>query len=99
MDDFRLLHHQRILRESVKMKTLKEIKDDILAANPEQTYSVNGESFDLSDEDFAKSIDERAKMVLEQLKNEEIEANLKALKISAYEKLGLTEQEIAALIK
>jgi hypothetical protein len=81
------------------MKTLQEIKNEILATNPEQTYSLNDEILPLSDEDFAYSIDERAKMVLDQLIYEENEANIKAIKISGYEKLGLTEQEIAALVK
>jgi hypothetical protein len=80
------------------MKTLEQIKNEILATNPEQTYTLNDEILPLSDEDFAYSIDERAKMVLDQLIYEENEANIKAIKISGYEKLGLTEQEIAALI-
>jgi hypothetical protein len=81
------------------MKTLQQIKNEILATNPEQTYTLNDEILPLSDEDFAYSIDERAKMVLDQLIYEENEANIKAIKISGYEKLGLTEQEITALVK
>jgi hypothetical protein len=81
------------------MKTLQEIKNEILATNPEQTYTLNDEILPLSDEDFAHSIDERAKMVLEQWIYEENQANIKALKISAYEKLGITADEAALLLR
>lgn len=80
------------------MKTLQEIKADILASNPNRIYVINGEEIEMTDSQFNDAINDRAKMELEQLEFEAAEEAAKALKISGYQKLGLTADEISALL-
>jgi hypothetical protein len=80
------------------MKTIEEIKTEILALNPSKIYIFNGEEFEQTDNEFNEAIQKKAEMTLEQetfLLKKETE---KQIKISAYQKLGLTQEEINALM-
>lgn len=79
------------------MKTLEEIKATILAANPEQTYSFNGEEIPLTEAEFQDSINKRAEMEYEQqIKAKEI-ADAKGLALGKLEALGLDIEDLQAL--
>lgn len=80
------------------MKTLEEIKEELLAENPSRIYVVNDEEFEQSDEEFDKAIENKAKMLLVQQDYEIAKEAERQAKISAYHKLGLTEAEIEALL-
>lgn len=80
------------------MKTLEQIKEELLAENPSRIYVVNDEEFEQTDAEFDEAIENRAKMIFEQQEYlVAIEAE-KQLKIAAYQKLGLSEAEIEALL-
>ena len=80
------------------MKTLEQIKEELLASNPSRIYIVNDEEFEQSDAEFNEAIENKAKMLLAQQEYEIAKEAEKQAKISAYQKLGLTEAEIEALL-
>jgi hypothetical protein len=80
------------------MKTKEEFKAELLASNPSRFTIINGESIEQSDEEFNEIIDKKVEMLFEQQEVYLKKQAEKAAKISAYEKLGLTPEEIQALI-
>lgn len=80
------------------MKTIEEIKADILASNPSRTYVLNDETFEQTDAEFDEAVEKRAEMEYDQqLFLAEQQAN-KAAKVSGYRKLGLSDAEILAIV-
>ena len=86
------------------MKTIEQIKNDILASNPSRTYFVNGEAFEQTDAEFDEAISNKAKIEYEILvyeneqKQSELErANKKASAEAKLEALGLTAEDLKAL--
>jgi len=78
--------------------TKEEIKQKILVKNPSRLYSLNGEIFEMTDEEFDKAISDRVEMEWQQEQERLSKEAERNLKISAYEKLGLSSQEIQALL-
>ena len=78
--------------------TKDEIRARILSENPSKDYSLNGENFTMSDEEFNKAVEDRAEMEWQQFLVEQAKAEQRALKVSAYQKLGLSDAEISALL-
>jgi hypothetical protein len=80
------------------MKTIEQIKADILATNPSRIYEINGEQFEQTDAKFNDAVQKRAEMeYVQQIYLEELK-NSKLIKISAYRKLNLEDAEIIALM-
>jgi hypothetical protein len=80
------------------MKTLEQIKTDILASNPSRKYIINNEEFEQTELEFQEAVENRAKMEYEQALAIEALRQERLLKIGAYKKLGLTNEEIIALL-
>ena len=79
------------------MKTIEEIKSEILSQNPSRTSTINGETIELTDEDFADAIEKRAAMQFEQIKlnaEKQIAEQNATAKLLA---LGLTTEDLKAL--
>jgi hypothetical protein len=78
----------------IKEQLIAELKTQ----NPSLKYGINDEVFQMSSEEYEATIESwaDARIAKEQTKAE-AEA-LRATKISAYEKMGLTEAEIEALL-
>ena len=80
------------------MKTLEQIKADILATNPSRKYIINDQEFEQTEAEFQEAVENRAKMEYEQALAIEALRQERLLKIGAYKKLGLTNEEITALL-
>ena len=80
------------------MRTIEQIKADILASNPSRKYIINDEEFEQTDAEFNEAVEKRAQMEFEQEQYAEEVRQSKLLKISGYRKLGLTDAEIKALL-
>jgi len=80
------------------MKTIQQIKADILASNPSRKYIINDEEFEQTELEFQEAVENRAKMEYEQAVALEALRQERLIKISAYKKLGLTNEEITALL-
>ena len=81
------------------MTTKNEYIIQARSENPKPQYqTVNGEQIELSDDEYEASIEAWADMRVEQDMAETKAAELKATKRSAYTKLGLTAEEIEALL-
>lgn len=80
------------------MKTLEQIKADILASNPSRKYIINDEEFEQTESEFQEAVENRAKMEYEQALAIEALRQERLVKIGAYKKLGLTNEEITALL-
>lgn len=80
------------------MRTLEQIKSDILATNPSRKYIINDEEFEQTDAEFEEAVTNRAKMELAQEQYAEELKQQRLVKISGYRKLGLTDAEITALL-
>ena len=81
------------------MTTKNEYIAQARTENPKPQYqTVNGEQIELSDDEYEASIEAWADMRVEQDMVETKAAELKATKRSAYTKLGLTAEEIEALL-
>lgn len=79
------------------MKTLEEIKAELVAEKHTKTFELNGEVVELSDEQFQQSLNDRAEMIFNQ---ETKEAEMLAAKSVAEAKLaalGLTTEDLQAL--
>jgi len=80
------------------MKTVEQIKSDILATNPSRIFTQNDEQIEMSDDEFAKAVQDRAEMeYAQQVHLEEVKQKQLA-KISGYRKLGLDDAEIVAIM-
>jgi hypothetical protein len=77
------------------MKTLEEIKAEIIASNPSRIYVLNGEQFEQSEEEFLDAVNKRAEMIFEQNQNL---ADSSAAKTALLERLGITEEEARLLL-
>jgi hypothetical protein len=80
------------------MKTIEEIKLEILESNPSRKYIINDEEIDQTEAEFQEALENRAKMEYEQALAKEAMRQERLLKIGAYKKLGLTNEEITALL-
>jgi len=80
------------------MRTVEQIKSDILATNPSKIFIQNGEEIEMSDAEFAKAVQDRAEMEYAQQVYLEQVKQIKLLKISGYQKLGLDNSEIVAIM-
>ena len=80
------------------MKTLNEIRNEIAAQNHSRISIVNDVEIELTNEEFEASLDAKAQMIFEQEQDSLQKDIVLQAKISAYEKLGLTEVEIEALL-
>lgn len=79
------------------MKTINEIKADILATNPSKIYKINDQEFQQTDVEFEESIQKRAEMEFEQ---QSIINQMQESKAAAEAKLaalGLTAEDLKAL--
>jgi len=86
------------------MKTIEQIKNEILASNPSRTYFINGEGFEQTDTEFDEAITNRAKMEYEilifQEEQELLAEKVETAKAAAEAKLaalGLTADDLKAL--
>ncbi len=86
------------------MKTLEQIKAEIIASNPARVYVINGEKFEQTDAEFNDAIQKRAEMEYEILLLEttkaQAEAEAAVKKAAAQAKLaalGLTPDDLQAL--
>ena len=77
------------------MKSLNEIKAEILAENPSRQYEINGEVFEMTDAEFDKAVTDKAQMVFQQ--NTEL-AELQAQRQALLDKLGITAEEAKLLL-
>jgi hypothetical protein len=80
------------------MKTIEEIKLEILESNPSRKYIINDEEIEQTETEFQEALENRAKMEYEQALAKEAMRQERLLKIGAYKKLGLTNDEITALL-
>jgi hypothetical protein len=80
------------------MKTLEEIKNDLIASNPSTIYTFNGEEIQMSESEIEKAINDRAQMEYDQQVYREELKNAKLAKIAAYRKLSLEDAEIASVM-
>jgi hypothetical protein len=80
------------------MKTIEEIKAEIIASNPSRNYEINGEIFEQTDDEFIAAVQSRAEMELAQLVYAEELRLVKEAKVSGYKKLGLSDAEIVAIL-
>ena len=78
--------------------TKEQIMAELKAEYPKLTYGINDQVFEMSPEQYEETIASwaDARIAKEQAKTD-AEA-LRATKITAYQKLGLTEAEIEALL-
>jgi hypothetical protein len=78
--------------------TKEEIIAELKTQNPTLKYGINNEVFEMSLEEYEATIESwaNARIAKEQAKAEA--ETIRATKISAYEKLGLTADEIEALL-
>jgi hypothetical protein len=80
------------------MKTVEQIKTDILATNPSRIFTQNGEEIEMSDAEFAKAVQDRAEMEYAQQVHLEEVKQKQLSKVSGYQKLGLDNSEIIAIM-
>lgn len=79
------------------MKTLEEIKAELVAEKHTKTFELNGEVVELSDEEFEQSINDRAQMIFDQ-ETKKAEAFIaKSLAEKKLAALGLTANDLKAL--
>lgn len=79
------------------MKTIEEIKADILTTNPSRKYIINDEEIEQTDLEFQEAVQKRAEMEYEQqLKAKEI-ADAKATTLAKLAALGLEPDDLKAL--
>jgi len=89
--------------EKVKtLKTLEEIKEEILADNPSRQYTINDEVFEQTDEEFDDAVTKKAEMLFAK---QNYDAEVAAAKAEAdakrrmlLERLGITEEEAKLLL-
>lgn len=77
--------------------TKDEIKARLLATNPSRQYEINGEVFDLTDEEFEKCINDRVEMEFEQIQINEAKEAVKQAALDKLNALGLTEADLKVL--
>jgi hypothetical protein len=86
------------------IKTIEELKAEIIASNPSRKYIINDEEFTQTDAEFEDAVQKRAEyehsILLKQAEQQEKEAALAAQKAAAEAKLaalGLTADDLKAL--
>ena len=79
------------------MKTIEQIKADILATNPSRIYEINGEQFEQTDAEFNDAVNKRAQMEYEQLLKIAQIQTAKAIATAKLEALGLDIDDLNAL--
>lgn len=78
--------------------TREELIEKYRAKHPTISYGVNDEVFEMSPEDYERTLGEWADAALaKKAREDEAEAD-RQTKIAAYQKLGLTAEEIEALV-
>lgn len=80
------------------MRTIEQIKADILASNPSRKYILNNEEFEQTDAEFQEAVQKRAEMEFEQEQHLAALKAAKEAKVSGYQKLGLSDAEIVAIL-
>ena len=80
------------------MRTVEEIKNELLAESHSRIAIINDVEIELSEAEFIESINKKAEMVFVQEKEAAEKEAIRLAKISAYQKLGLTEAEIEVLV-
>lgn len=81
------------------MTTKQQFITQARQANPKPLFlNANGTLIELTDDEYEASIEAWAEMRVEQEAVEAAAAELLAIKKAAYAKLGLTEDEIEALL-
>lgn len=78
--------------------TREEIINQLKLENPTLTYGDNDEVFVMSPEDYETTIESWADARIAKAQAKAEAEALRAAKIAAYEKLGLSETEIEALL-
>ena len=78
--------------------TKEQIITELKAQNPTLTYGVNDEVFEMTAEQYEATIESWADAQIEAAEKKAQAEALRQTKIAAYEKLGLTEAEIEALL-
>jgi hypothetical protein len=78
--------------------TREELIEQYRAKHPTISYGVNDEVFEMSAEDYERTLGEWADAVLAKKAREDEAEAARQAKIAAYEKLGLTAEEIEALL-
>lgn len=79
------------------MKTLAEIKAELLAAKHTKTFELNGEVVELSNEEFEQSLNDRAIMIFDQETKKAEELTAKSTAEQKLAALGLTADDLKAL--
>lgn len=80
------------------MTTKNDLIAQLKAENPKMIQTINGIEIELTGADYEQACNDWADMRLLQLAYEKEQNDLRLAKISAYEKLGLTAQEIETLL-
>lgn len=80
------------------MKTIEQIKAEILASNPSRKYIINDEEFEQTEAEFQEAVQKRAEMEFEQQQHIAAMAETKKAKVTGYQKLGLSDAEIIAIV-
>lgn len=75
-----------------------EIITQLKAQNSTLTYAINNEVFEMSAEDYDKTIQSWADAQIAKEQEKAQAETLRLTKITAYQKLGLTQDEIEALL-
>ena len=79
---------------TTKAELIAQLKKD----NPTMVLTANGETKELNADEYEKACNDWADMRLAQLQVAEAKKAEYAIKVSAYEKLGLSQQEIDVLV-
>lgn len=78
--------------------TEEELIAELKLKNPKLTYGVNDEVFEMSVDEYEATIKSWAAAAFEKQQKKAEAETLRQAKISAYEKLGLSAEEIEALV-
>jgi len=80
------------------MITKAELITQLKKENPTMVLTANGETTELNADEYEKACNDWADMRLAQLELAESKKAEYFIKVSAYEKLGLSQEEIDALL-
>ena len=80
------------------MKTKTELIAQFKLENPTLSFGVNDQVFEMDEAQYEATIESWADAVLAKQQAQIDAVNARQVKISAYEKLGLSEAEIEALL-
>ena len=79
------------------MKTIEEIKAEIVATNPSRISKINDEEIELNDADYADTITKRAEMEYEQQVKAKEATDARTAAEAKFAALGLTVEDLKAL--